>query len=128
MYISRQDREALNALSTEIFGVSSKWQKMVKDGVPTVVTKEVTEEVPASEGVEATTRTITVPELDETGKKRSVLKFHSVEEMLTLMISIKEQRDAAIKEQAKKQLEAEMAKKAADLQAKINAEAMGSAI
>lgn len=128
MYISKQDRDALNALCKDIFGASSKWQKMVKDGIQTIVTKEVEEVVPATETEPESTRKVTVPDLDETGKKRAVLKFHTVEETLTMLMDIKTKMDDQRAEQAKRRLEAEMAKKAADLQAKIHAETMGSAL
>jgi hypothetical protein len=50
MYVERELRDQLNALSKEIFGVASRWQKMLE--TTEYVTREVTETVKNEDGTE----------------------------------------------------------------------------
>lgn len=51
MYVERELRNQLNALSKEVFGVASKWQKMLETTEP--VTLEVVETVKNEDGTES---------------------------------------------------------------------------
>ena len=64
--LSRNEREELNALSSKVYGRSSRWQKLIR-GVPVVALREGVEQVPAhtvtnedgtTTEVEATTRNV----------------------------------------------------------------------
>ncbi len=138
MYVDRKIREELNALSKEIFGVSSKWQKLV-DGVYQTVTRDVEEAVPAEfetqknqDGTEtqvqvkaATTRTVKVPVpfLDKNGRDTSnskgykAIKRYTLEEIHAQLLDMKTQLDIYKQVQAARIADAAAnAKAAKDLQ------------
>jgi len=93
MNISREERKELDALSKEVFGVSSRWHKFFK-GISELVTKTVTETVPGDKGAPDTTKEVVVPALDESGAKQFKMRFYTVEEIRKLLLGAKEQRDA----------------------------------
>lgn len=95
--IPRKDREELNALSKEIFGVSSKWQKFAR-GISELVTKTVKEVVPGDKGAPDTERNVTVPVLTLEGAKQYKIKVYSVEEIREMLLKYKVQRDQIIAE------------------------------
>ena len=109
MNITRAEREELNALSKEVFGVSSKWQKFFK-GVSELYTKTVKEVVPGDKGAPDTTKEVTVPVLLD-GAKQYKTKAYSVDECRTLLLQAIAQRDAYLAEMKKQQELAEIAKK-----------------
>jgi hypothetical protein len=139
-YVERELREELNTLSKEIFGVSSKWQKLMK-GMRIKATKTVEEVVPGEEvtvkhadGTEtkemtpATTRTVQVPLLTEHGAEYSVVEYKTAEEVLEQLKDMKVQLDN-FRAQMKAQQEEQAAKKAqADAEAKVKEAAVGSAV
>ena len=90
--MTRKEREELNALCKEVFGVSSKWQKLHK-GVPELVTKTITETVPGEKGAPDTTKEVIVPVLEANGAKRYKVKFYSFEELKKMVLDAKKQRD-----------------------------------
>jgi hypothetical protein len=102
MFIERKVREELNALSKEVFGVASRWQKFI-DGVKEPVTKVVTETVPGEKGAPDTTREMTVQVPYGNSKKpQYVIKRYTPEETKELLLKIKKERDeylAKMKEQ-----------------------------
>lgn len=100
MNITRKDREELNALSKEVFNVSSKWQKFFR-GVPELVTKTVKETVPGDNGAPDTEKEVVVPVLLD-GAKQYKTKAYSIEDCRKLLLDAKKRRDeylAKIKEQ-----------------------------
>lgn len=109
MDIPRELREEMNALSKEVFGVPSKWQKLLRKGTMNLQTKEITEVVPGEEGKEPTTKKSTVAKLNEHGAKYSVQKYYTVEEIKKIMLDAKAAMQAArdAQEARKKQLELE---------------------
>lgn len=111
MDIPRELRNELNALSKEVFGVSSKWQTFLKKGTSQLVTKKSTETIPGKDGAEDTIREIDVPVLTPYGAKQFVQKYHSVDEMRALLLSYKKQMED-FREQIKKQQEEQAAKQA----------------
>ena len=114
--ITRKEREELNALSKEVFNVSSKWQKFFK-GVPELVTKTVKEVVPGDKGAPDTEKEVVVPVLLD-GAKQYKTRSYSVEEIKKLLLDAKAQRDAYLaKVKADKEL--------AELQKKIQEQAAG---
>ena len=100
--MTRKEREELNALSKEVFGSSSRWQKLVEKGYAELVTEDKEEAVPpAKEGDAPTTRTIKVPVLTSFGAKQSTTKYHTAESVMALMLDYKQKIDeirAKIKE------------------------------
>lgn len=128
MDITRNLRKELDSLSKEVFGTSSRWQKLVDKGYDELVTEEVTETVPAEkEGDEPTTRQVRVPVLSESGAKQFVRKFHTVESVREFLGVQKIQLDL-IREQIRKLQEDEQAKKLEEARTKqIHEEASGSA-
>jgi hypothetical protein len=141
MFIEREVREELKALSTAIFGVSSRWQKILK-GNTYLATREVEEEVPAEfktvkneDGTEsqvevkpAEKRKVQVPMLTEQGAQYKTMKYYTVQEVLELLREFKKNVDAfhemtRLQEEEKKAQEA--AKKALE---HVTGEAQGSAV
>lgn len=117
MNISKTLRNELDALSKELFGTSSRWQKLVDKGYDEVVTEEVEETVPAEkEGDEPTKRKVQMPVLVG-GSRQFVRKHHTVESVREFMEVQKIQLDllkAQIKqaqEDAKKKQDEEKAAK-----------------
>lgn len=95
MDISRKVREEFNAISKEVFGVSSRWQQFYK-GVDELVTKTVKEEVPpAKEGDEVTFKEVKVPVLLD-GAKQFKRKYYTEDEIRTLLLGAKTQKDAIL--------------------------------
>lgn len=127
MDIPRELREELKKLSKEVFGVSSKWQKML-EGQSVLLTRKTTEVVPAEEGKEATTKEVEVPVLTSYGAKQFVMKYLTVEEVHTKLLEFKKQLDA-MREQIKQQQEEKKAKEAEELALKnLKESAQGSAV
>ena len=110
MDIPRELRMKLNDLSKEVFGVPSRWQKILNDGITTVLTKKVIETVPGKDGEEDTKRTVDVPVLTEYGAKQLTTKNYTVDEVYELLVNYKAQLDtikAIQKQQAEQQAAAE---------------------
>jgi len=126
--VSREERLELNALSKEIFGVSSKWQKLISDGVTKVLTRKTTETVPGENGEPDTTFEVEVPVLTKSGAKQSYVHRMTVEEVKEMLSNLKAQRDAFFAEQKRLQEEAAAKKAQEDLEKSVHKEAMGSAV
>jgi hypothetical protein len=94
MFLPRAQREELNALSKEIFGVSSRWNKILKNGTREVAMRKVTETVPGVEGAPDTEREVVVPVLIGNGTPKRYQKYYTVDEVTTLLLGIKSQMDA----------------------------------
>jgi hypothetical protein len=93
---SRKVRELMKSLSMEIFGKSSRYQKLFEyDEVKTV---EVDEVVPGQNGEPDTTKKVRVPLMTGHGKgyKQTVRRYRSVEEVLQLLLDFKAARDEHI--------------------------------
>lgn len=126
--VDRKTRLELNALSKDVFGVSSKWQKLVEKGYAELITEEVTETVPPEkEGDQPTTKTTNVPVLTESGGQQSILKRHTVESVREFMLERKKSLDI-LRALLKKQHEDRLAKAKEEEQAKkLNEENAGNA-
>lgn len=125
MSITRNERDQLKALSKEVFGVSSKYQRFL-DGVSETITHEVEEEVPGEGDAPATTRKVRVPTLSPTGSKQTRMKIYTVQETLDLLLGFKAQRDTFIKAQVDLQIEQAAKKEQEELQKKVQDELAGS--
>lgn len=126
MNITRVEREELKALSKEIFGKTSAYQRFL-NGVPEVITKTVTEEVPGENGAEPTKKEVKVPVLMN-GVKQSRIKYYSVQEVKELLVGFKKQLDDFKAEQLKMQTEAKLKKEQEQLQKQVQEQAHGSAV
>lgn len=126
--VDRKTRLELNALSKDVFGVSSKWQKLVEKGYLEEVTEEVTETVPAEkEGDAPTTKTVRVPVLTASGGKQSVLKRYTVDSVREFLLERQKSLNI-LRALLKKQHEEKLAKAKEEAEAKkLNAEHGGSA-
>lgn len=124
---TREQREQMKALSQEIFGASSKWQKLYK--YDEVLTQTVTETVPGVDGAPDTTKEVKLPVFVEGTKVKQISrKYRTTQEVLELLLSFKEKRDAYIANMKKLQAEA-LAKRQADEAAKkLQADLAGSAL
>lgn len=117
MDIPRELRKELDQLSKEVFGVSSRWQKILKEGVQQLLTKTVTETVPGGDGGPDSTKTVQVPILTDHGAKQIVTKRFTLEEVHAMLLDYKKQVDAfraaqkaQREEQLKKQQEEQLLK------------------
>jgi len=125
---TREQREELKALSQEVFGASSKWQKLME--YDQVLTRKIKETVPGQDGQpdQEVEREVPIFAPGTTKVKQSVRKYRSVEEVLELLKGFKAKRDEFIA-QMKKQQEEAKAKKEADAQAqKVQEQLGGSAL
>ncbi len=125
--ITRKEKDELNTLSKDVFGISSKWQKLVDKGYSELVIEEKEETVPAEkEGDTPTTRKVHVPVL-KNGAKQYVTKRHTVESIRDYMLNQKTQLDG-IRQMIRDQQEAAQAKERAEVQAKeLHKQLSGSA-
>lgn len=126
---TREQRDELNALSKEVFGSSSRWQKLVSNGYAKLLTEEVEEIVPAAKaGDRPTMRKISVPLKREDGAHQSTTEHHTVASVKTFMLERKAQIDA-FRAQMKKMQEEQQAKKDQEkLALKVHEELQGSAL
>jgi len=127
-------RQELNALSKEVFGSSSKWQKLVSKGYLDPITEEVEEYVPGEtdkDGVvgEGFTRKVQVPvRLSNGVGLQYTHKYHTTESIKAHMLERKVQL-AQLKELVEKMKAEEKAKKdQAQLANQVQSEASGSAL
>ncbi len=127
--LTRDERQALNDLSKEVYGASSRWQKLVNDGFTQLVTEEVTEYVPNAEdeSKEGTTSKANVPVLYK-GLKHSVQTRYTVDEVRAIMLDRKTKLNE-IKAMFKKQQDDAREKKEQEhLASQVQAELGGSAL
>ena len=125
---TREQREELKALSKEVFGASSKWQKLME--YDHVLTRKIKETVPGENGEpdKEVEREVPVFAPGTTKVKQSVRKYRSIEEVLELLKGFKAKREEFIA-QMKKQQEEAKAKREADAQAaKVQEQLGGSAL
>lgn len=126
--MDRQTREELNALSKEVFGSSSRWQKLLTDGYSELVTEEVPETIPSEvEGEEPKTTMVRRPVLNAAGQKQSVTKRHTEDSIREYMLDLKKRREEIMAMIKKQQDEQAAAKARTELINKVNQEAFGSA-
>jgi ethanolamine ammonia-lyase large subunit len=115
--ISRKERLELDALSKEVFGASSRWQKLVTKGHPELVTEEVDEViVPEKEG-DPVTKKVQVPVKTHFGANQYKPKHYTVETIREYMLDQKKQFEE-IRAKIKQMQEEERVKKAAEDQAR----------
>jgi hypothetical protein len=124
MNVTRTDREVLNTLSKEVYGSSSRWGKIVRNGVVELVTQELSEIVPGVDGAPDTETVVKVPVKRDDGALQSTVKHYSVEDVRVLMTERKVKLDEfkALTEKNRKEVAARKA-----LSDKVTREAAGSA-
>lgn len=127
--LSSTEKAELNALSKEVFGATSRWQKLVNDGYSRLLTEKVQELVPSEkEGQEGRTVESDAPVKRADGAYQSVLTRHTVESIRTYMAERKAQLDS-IRAAMKKNYDDAQAQKAKEaLAMKIHEELQGSAL
>lgn len=124
---TREQREQMKALSQEIFGASSKWQKLYKYDAALTLTK--TETVPGVDGAPDTTKEVEVPlYVEGTKVKQFERKYRTTQEVLDLLLSFKAKRDEYLANMKKLQAEALAKRKADEERKKIEQELSGSAL
>lgn len=82
--MNRNDRETLNKLSKEVFGSSSKWQKLVNDGFVDTMTRDREAMIPSKNGP-LQMRTFV--------DKKLVNRRYTVEEVTQLMLDVLKKRN-----------------------------------
>lgn len=129
MNLTRQLKEELNGLSKEVFGASSRWQKLVTNGYVKPVTREEEEIVPAEKaGDLPTTRTVQVPVKRADGAPLSTTEHHTVESIHKYMLDRKAQLEL-IRAEIKRQQDAARAKREQEKLANtVHQELAGSAV
>lgn len=122
---TREQRVQLKALSQEIFGKSSRYQKLYE--YDEVLTKTVTETVPGVDGAPDKEETKEVPVLFN-GSKQSRRRYRSTSEVLDLMVNFKAKRDEFLAQMKQQQEEAKKRKEEAEALKKVQDELGGSAL
>lgn len=115
--LTHEEKAELNALSKDVYGASSRWQKLITKGYAKLLTEEVTEYVPnpEDESKEGTERKVQMPVLRKDGAKQSVQTYHTVDSIKAEMVDrkakldeiraiLKKQQDDAREKQEKEQL------------------------
>lgn len=124
---TREQRDQMKALSQEIFGASSKWQKLYKYDAALTLTK--TETVPGVDGAPDTTKEVEVPlYVEGTKVKQFERKYRTTQEVLDLLLSFKAKRDEYLANMKKLQAEALAKRKADEERKKLEQELSGSAL
>lgn len=129
--VDYKTRQELNTLSKELFGSSSRWQKLVNKGFAQLVTEEVNEIKPAASEDDKSTdeeRTVKVkvPTKRADGALQSTTVRHTVESVMELMLKLKVQRDEYL-EKVRLAKEEQKAKQEAEALAKrVHEEISGS--
>lgn len=127
--VDRQTRDELNALSKEVFGASSRWQKLIDKGYAEVLTEEVTEYVPAEvEGQEGTERKVNVPIKRQDGAVLSTTKHHTVDSVRTYMLDLKKKQEEFQAMLAKLQADQNKKQEQEALAKSLHADNAGSAV
>lgn len=124
--VSREVREQMKLLSSEIFGASSKWQRLYK--YDETVTTMVTETVPGENGAPDTTREVKVPVYVGEKVKQFKRQYRTTEEVLALLLDFKTKRDEYLANMKKMQEEALERRLAAEAAKKIQESLGGSAL
>lgn len=123
-----QTKQEMNALSKEVFGSSSRWQKLVNKGFAELVTEEVEETIPADEnGENGGVEVVRKPVLRSDGAKQSVMTRHTVESVKELMLKMKSARDQYLARLKTSQEEARKAQEAQAAAQAVHKELAGSA-
>lgn len=129
MYVQSPLKEELNALSKEVFGSSSRWQKLVDKGHEELVMEEIAEYVPSEkEGEQGTERKVKVPVKTSFGALQYVIKRYTVDSIKEYMIERKIQMEELSKEIARRQEEYRVQKEQEKLANKVHEELHGSAL
>lgn len=127
--LTSEEKSELKALSQEVFGASSRWQKLVDRGYTELVTETTTEFVPGEkEGDEGTTREVQVPVKTANGAHQYVTKRHTVDSIRDYMLERKAKLDEIRAEIKRQQDEARAKKEQEALVQKVHQELQGSAI
>lgn len=127
MNIDFATRKQLDALSKEVFGSSSRWQKLIDKGYTDLITEEVEEEVPSEvEGEAPTKKTVTKPVL-KNGAQQFITKYYTIDSAREYMIAQKAVLDNIKAQIAKHRADQEAAKKAAELAKDVHNITAGSA-
>lgn len=134
--LNKKERKELDNLSKEVFGSSSRWQKLIGKGYTELVTKEVTETVPPEkEGDEPTTKTVQVPVKTESGADLYVTKYYTpksvkkfMEEQKVALEDLRRQIEKLQEEQVKLQEQQQKKREAEETAKKINSQMGGSAV
>lgn len=122
-------RQELKKLSLEVFGSSSRWQKIMNNGTPRVVTETVAEVVPGTNpGDPDTVRQVEVPvKYDGKGGVYEVQR-HTETSVRELMLGMKKKQEELREQIFKAQME-QMAKRAQEeLEKKVQNDSAGSAL
>lgn len=111
MDITRVTRNELNELCKEIFGVPSKWRKVLEKGTSELMTRTIKENVPGENGAPDTVKEVLVPILTDYGAKQKYRKYYTVDELLNLLRDLKAQKIAFLAKQKSDQERKELEKK-----------------
>lgn len=129
--ISPEQRVELEALSLEVFGATSRYATLLRDGEVKVVTTIVTEYIPAEgSGSEGTTKEVEVVETFPGHPKSAKLHLvrHTVESVKTLMLDRKAKQDVFRAAMAKLEADKKEATEQAKLKQAVQNNLGGSAI
>lgn len=127
--ISKKERLELDALSKEVFGASSRWQKLVTKGYEEAVMEDKEETLPVDEkGEGGGTKTVKVPvQATKNGGVKYVRKYHTEDSVRGYMLHQKKMFEE-IRAQIKKHQEDVKAQRAEEARIKqLNDENSGSA-
>lgn len=119
----------LNELSRDVFGASSRWRKMIYPGVAEIVMEDVKELVPRNDDSgESDEQDVQVPVKRRDGAMISVIKHHTADSIRDYMINRKAELDNLRANMEALQVEAKVKKEQEELEKKVHADLVGSAV
>ncbi len=127
MNLTKNERKELDALSLEVFGSSSRWQKLVNNGAIMPVMEKKIETVPGTETTPETTTEVEVPVLRADGAHQSTIIKHTPESVKAMMIELKIRREKILAMIDAQQKEQKAKEEKEALQKKVQEELGGSA-
>ena len=127
-HVTKEQKAELTELSKQVFGSANRWNKILDKGLPTLITRKVTEEVPGENGAEPTKREAHVPVLTESGARQFQTVYHTPESLKEFMLSALKRQEELKAMIAKMQEEQQKNKEAEELRNKVHAELVGTAV
>lgn len=127
MNLTTRQREEFEALSQYIYGASSRYQTILRNGLKMPVTEDGEEEVPNENGEGFTKKTIKIPVL-HAGQQLYHIKRFSVEELKEFLLGIQAQKQAIEKELERLRAEQKKEQDNQKMLQEVQQNAAGSAI
>lgn len=127
-HLTREQREEFKALSKEVFGSSSRYEKLMIRGYDELITEEISEIVPGEDGKPDTERMVKVPVKRADGALQYAKKYHTADSVMAYMKQCKITLDLFKAQMAAKEANEKAAKEQEEANKQAHQELGGSAV